>query len=87
MVLPAAQCASVVESPDKLKANLETLKRTNACRNCYLQGAKLQGANLHFAKLDSDDFEMAKRAGAVGLELAVADAARKTPSQPVKTVA
>ena len=78
MVLPAAQCASVVETPDQLEANsdnleanLETLKRTNACPNCYLQGAYLYGANLQKADFRGADLRGAdlRRANLQGTDL------------------
>ena len=64
---------TTTESSNKLNANLETLKRTDACRDCYLQGANLyeanfqradfRGTNLRSAELDSDALGLAKLDG------------------------
>ena len=45
--------SSDVSSPNNLEANIATLKRTNSCPGCYLQGANLQEAKLGLANLSN----------------------------------
>ena len=81
--------SSTTAESSNLKANLETLKKTNACRKCYLRDADLQGAdlqntnlrgaNLRGAKLDSKYFAMARAQGAIGLDPSGADVAKASP--------
>ena len=78
---------------DAYKASdLEKLKSTGTCPNCDLQaadlrGAKLQKANLSRARLegakfDSDDLEMAKAQGAIGLDSSGSNIAKAVPEKP-----